>query len=511
MVYLLLACQLVLAIILLLAATGKINRHGAISCCSPFEPSTKDVKVTVGLNNTANASSLLQRPILTTSQRCSLLQKITGRLLPVLLTVSLLTSCQTSAQSPSPTSPASSGYNATSTVTPTAQQGTILFTYHGQNGPYPIWSSDSTHMAFVSGGSVNGGGNVYVWEVAIGKFTKKLTLPLLPHNVRGEWSWSPDRSNILFASEDGKIKIWNTFTGHQLLTYDSHSTIWPIWTWASDGKRVALMNNNDTTQTVQITQIWDVVNGKELLAFSTNAQDVYNLVWSPDGRRIASLARDGTIQIFDVTTGRTLQSFHDPALDYPIWAPDGRRILSSLTDQVNSDTSLRVWDVLTGRKLLTFEGHSRPAYTAQWTPDGSRIVSASPSEVLVWNTITGHTILTIPSTSSGIAVLSPDGKHLAFINRDDKVQVWDAVTGRKLLTYSGHSAAVQAIAWSPGSQHIVSASEDGVVQVWDAITGRTLYSYHLVSSSVQNLIWSPNGKLIATSSDDSIVQVLQVG
>jgi WD40 repeat protein len=46
------------------------------------------------------------------------------------------------------------------------------------------------------------------------------------------------------------------------------------------------------------------------------------------------------------------------------------------------------------------------------------------------------------------------------------VQVWDAATGKHMCTYPGHTARVNAVAWSPDSKYIVSCSNDKTVQVW---------------------------------------------
>lgn len=428
------------------------------------------------------------------------------RIVAALLLAGITISCSGTTQEPSPTPITIRKF--VPPITPTVQQGTILFTQHAQG--YPVWSSNSTHMAFTNGGNTNGGDRIYIWDASTRKLTQKITLPLLASNALGESIWSPDGQHMVFASDDGRLQVWSTFSGRKLLTYNSHSAGMPSWTWAPDGKRIA-MTANSGNGNVQIVQIWDVVVGKELLSFSTQMRDIYDLVWSPDGGRLASLATDRTVQFWNATTGNPLQSFHDPALEGIVWSPDGRYILSSLTASVTKDTSLRVWDVATGRKLLTYSGHSSNVYEAQWSPDSTRIVSVGQREVLVWNASTGHTILSLPTTSSGIAVLSPDGKYLAYSRGDNGIQVWNTVSGNEFLSYVGPVAHIQAIAWSLDSTRIAFASDNSTVQIWNTITKNTFYTYHVASNSVQYLIWSPDNKLLATASQDNTLQVLQAG
>lgn len=65
---------------------------------------------------------------------------------------------------------------------------------------------------------------------------------------------------------------------------------------------------------------------------------------------------------------------------------------------------------------------------------------------------------------------SPDGTRIASASFDTTVKVWDAATGRNVYTYTHHSKQVWAVAWSPrDGQRIASGSIDGTVQVWQAV------------------------------------------
>ena len=46
-----------------------------------------------------------------------------------------------------------------------------------------------------------------------------------------------------------------------------------------------------------------------------------------------------------------------------------------------------------------------------------------------------------------------------------------------LYTYRGHSASVNAVAWSPDGKRIASGGSDGTVQVWDAANGGHVFTY----------------------------------
>ncbi len=72
------------------------------------------------------------------------------------------------------------------------------------------------------------------------------------------------------------------------------------------------------------------------------------------------------------------------------WSPDGTRIASGGTD-----STIQIWDVRTGQRLVLYSGHVGTVYTVAWSPDGTRIASGSDdSTVQVWDATTGRLFLT---------------------------------------------------------------------------------------------------------------------
>jgi hypothetical protein len=155
---------------------------------------------------------------------------------------------------------------------------------------------------------------------------------------------------------------------------------------------------------------------------------------------------------------------HAGAVGSAAFSPDGTRIVTA-----SFDHTARVWDAKTGAALATLSGHTDTVYSAAFSPDGTRIVSASRDNTArVWDAKTGTALATLSGHTGGVrnAAFSPDGARIVTASDDKTARVWDAKTGAALATLSGHTGAVYDAAFSPDGTRIVTASEDNTARVW---------------------------------------------
>src|SRR6266516_2123882 len=151
-------------------------------------------------------------------------------------------------------------------------------------------------------------------------------------------------------------------------------------------------------------------------------------------------------------------------------------LLPSCTVPRSNSVSVPTLFQQAGTTLSTYHGHRNAVTAVAWSPDGSRLASASYDKtVQVWmigKSGSGDTLLTYHGHFNWVKALawSPDGKKIASAGLDTTVQIWNAASGRALLTDIGHVSIVTAVAWSPDGKKIASVSFDKTIQIWDVLS-----------------------------------------
>ncbi len=151
------------------------------------------------------------------------------------------------------------------------------------------------------------------------------------------------------------------------------------------------------------------------------------------------------------------------------------------------------WYTLT--KKLTYA--SAPTLKPGETPPATRTTVNNKSALI----FTGHL------AAINAVAWSPDGKLLASASDDTYVQVFEAATGKRRAIYKGHTKEVATVAWSPNGRLMASAGQDGTVHIWEATTGKKVLVYKGHSGRVNSVSWSMDGQAIVSGGEDKTVQV----
>jgi WD40 repeat protein len=295
----------------------------------------------------------------------------------------------------------------------------------------------------------------------------------------------------------------NRLQGHKYLRSVSYSP---------DGQTLASGSYDGTVK------IWEVGTGKLLQTltvhkFSVNSDkfSVNSVSYSPDGKTLASGSEDKTVKIWEVGTGKLLQTLdrNESAVKSVSYSPDGKTLASG-----SYDGTVKIWEVGTGKLLQTLTGNKFPVTSVSYSPDSKTLASGGgDNTVKLWEVRTGKLLQTLTGHESFVQSVSYslDGKALASASHDGTVKIWEVGTENLTQTLNGHQDFVESVSYSPNGQTLASASLDKTVKIWELGTGKLLRTLTGHKEGLYSVSYSPDGKTLASASHDGTVKIWEVG
>jgi WD40 repeat protein len=269
----------------------------------------------------------------------------------------------------------------------------------------------------------------------------RVAMTYRPQAQIGSLSFSADGALLLSASKDGSVKIWRLKA--------------PEREWVPEAK---LVDQHDAA-----------INS---VAFHPSRSDLF-LTASDDGTAKLWSSRDGTWKVLRVLTapGGRAGAVHDAQ-----FITRGDDEITLVTAGVDGTF---LWE--DGSERPRAVGTSGLICCAKGSPDGKWIVVASGSSLTIYDATTLDPVgapLTGHSAEVTSVAFTPDGSRMFTASRDYTVKLWDAQTmltqangstqQRELLTLEGHSDEVTSLTVVARKVHpfVLTTGRDGQAIIW---------------------------------------------
>jgi WD40 repeat protein len=354
---------------------------------------------------------------------------------------------------------------------------------------------------------------VRLWDVATGKELRK-------HDGHQGGlhavCLSRDGQTLAAAGNDGAICLWDLTTGTERRRLEGHEDqVNPRQANNPTGNRqilgMALSSDGKILASTCFQDrrllLWEVATGRLLRAIPGQDRP-YAVAFSPNGQAVAVGGCDCLVRLYEVATGRELRRFegHQGDVFSVAFSPHGKHLASGARGSsprvkggVDTDSTVRVWDVETG-KGRPLPGPSGAAQAVAFSPDGKTLAAGGLGTTLcMLDLATGTDPRPRPGHDGGIfrIALAPDGKALGTGGRDNLVHVWDLATSREVQRLAGHLGHVSGLAFTPDGKTLVSAGYDGMVRLWDPAAGKELRQLARFSGWHYDLALTPDGRTLA--------------
>jgi|NOAtaT_7_FD_contig_61_3090405_length_1093_multi_15_in_0_out_0_1 guanine nucleotide-binding protein G(I)/G(S)/G(T) subunit beta-1 len=278
--------------------------------------------------------------------------------------------------------------------------------------------------------------------------------------------WGPDSQNLVSASQDGNMFVWNAVFGLKIQGITLKSSWVMACGYSPNGHLVATAGLDNV---VWIYKVEEGATEDVYLELAGHEGYISSCLFLND-RQMVTTSGDCSAALWDIEARKMTQEFTEHTLDVNCCA---------LADQGNlfltgsCDSTTKLWDVRVGnRSVRTFIGHESDVNSVAFFPDGNSFLSGSDDTTCRLYDIRSYSMINTYGGDEqhffGVtsAAVSKSGKYVLTSYDTGPVIVWDTVYATEVQSLEGHEKRVSRVRVSPDGSAIATSSWDTNLIVW---------------------------------------------
>lgn len=255
---------------------------------------------------------------------------------------------------------------------------------------------------------------------------------------------------------------------------------------------------------IVLQQLSTVAQTTELVLQTGNTY-IKDIVFTPDGKQL--FVGGQQLKLWDVATGREIMTYHGELA--------GSNVLAHTTDckyiaSGSQRDTIYIWNSSQPDILSKLTGHTESVYTLAFSPDGKYLATGSwDNTIILWDVHKEKMIRKYTNSDNAKHItsvaFSPDSRFV-LASRSYEVIMWEIKTGRQVKLFKGFTTSIPKAVFHPDDRHIISCQYDGQLNTWDLATGKLVTSYRRHTSPIETFDCSTDGKYLISGNNDSTIR-----
>jgi FOG: WD40 repeat len=271
-------------------------------------------------------------------------------------------------------------------------------------------------------------------------------------------SFSPNGKLVASVGGDLTVKLWEVETGKELKTLRGYGDFVEPFAFGKDNK--ILLTGSDN-----IMHAWDLENGRKLGGAPIHRGYISLVVFNPD-KSIFATSDESRFSIAEMSRMARV-----------LLLPKEKDDVGPAEKGLPADKVIRLWDVRSGKRFQTLQGHTGEINALAFSPDGKTLASGSDDNTFkLWNVESGKEIATIKAHESGVTsvAFSPDGTKLASSD-NDTIKIWNIAEKKefRVLTLTDEKGSdLHWLGFSADGKTVIALNENDVFSLWNIESGQ---------------------------------------
>ncbi|XP_066592091.1 periodic tryptophan protein 2 homolog [Prorops nasuta] len=278
-------------------------------------------------------------------------------------------------------------------------------------------------------------GHFYVYEMPDVNLIHSLNISnqqitAVSFNCTGDW--------IAFGcSEAGQLLVWEWQSETYAMKQQAHSNNMNCLTYSGDGLYIATGGDDGKVK------LWNTFSGFCTVTFQEHTSGITGVLFSHNRKFVASASLDGTCRAYDLTRYRNFRTLTSPRpVQFSCLAIDSSDEFLAAGGQ--DVFEIYLWSMKLGTLLEILSGHEGPVVSLAFSPSlaSTELASVSWDKTLkIWNAIeNGSNHETIQLTADGLCVTyKPNGEEVAVASLDAQITFFHCKTATQIGSIEGRN------------------------------------------------------------------------